>query len=204
MIELCPVFELYGKDDGKCRASSFIDEQTDGLLSALPGNNPITSGPESVTMQAEDNPPNILDEASVTGGRAEDHSVAVNRDGAVEMPTVEKEEDSTDPPEPSPVEEEEGTETQSTKTNADVPSPTKTKEQDTSRTVQTSAGSSKSTTVISSTPTSSGGGNSDGQSSGATPQNAELSNAELPLGLTAVQWAMVGGGVLLAIIVMLM
>lgn len=53
VIEDCPVFDFFTTDfSNGCKVFSSIDEQTSGTLDALPGCNPVTSGPELAVAQS--------------------------------------------------------------------------------------------------------------------------------------------------------
>ncbi|POY75568.1 hypothetical protein BMF94_1190 [Rhodotorula taiwanensis] len=70
VIEECKVFEFYDYEDGKnkCFQTPAIDESVTGTLAALPGCNPISAGPEDVTVCAEKSPPKLFDHITVFGG----------------------------------------------------------------------------------------------------------------------------------------
>ncbi|GAA5987967.1 hypothetical protein JCM10908_007292 [Rhodotorula pacifica] len=72
VIEECKIFELYDYKDAKnmCFQSTAVDEVVTGTLPALPGCNPISAGPDDVTVCAEKNPPKLHDKTTVYGGLA--------------------------------------------------------------------------------------------------------------------------------------
>lgn len=65
-IEDCDVLDLQElntepyTDSPVCRKSHSVDEVVTGVLAALPGNNPIQSGPDDAQMSSDENPPDTF------------------------------------------------------------------------------------------------------------------------------------------------
>ncbi|ORY49289.1 hypothetical protein BCR35DRAFT_297088 [Leucosporidium creatinivorum] len=177
VIEKCTIFDLYDYSDlssNRCQQTSFIDEQVEGLLTALPGNNPYTPGPDRITMLAEDSPPSINGEVTVFGGAVANHTVKANTDGSSD-----------------------GGSTGGSSSAGGGASATN----GSSATKGTSAAATGTGTAkaeASSTGSASSGGSSGGSSSSESTSSEDdgssSASSDLPLGLSALQWGLVGGG----------
>lgn len=181
VIDKCAVFDLYDYSDlstNRCQQEPFLDEQTSGILEALPGNNPYTPGPERITMQAEDSPPSVKEEVTIFGGAVANHTVKANI-----------EEGSADTSEASSTGEGESSATKSSSAGG-------------SATKGTATGTTKADATASSKGGSSGGSTSGSSSSGTTKEednSSESGSSDLPLGLSTLQWGLIGGAVVFLI-----
>ncbi|GAA5987959.1 hypothetical protein JCM10908_007290 [Rhodotorula pacifica] len=91
VIEECKVFDLYDYKDpaNRCFQSAAIDETTAGTLPSLPGCNPISAGPQDVTVCAEKNPPAIKEQITISGRLAGgDHTLPVSAGSSASEPTA--------------------------------------------------------------------------------------------------------------------
>jgi hypothetical protein len=178
------VFDLYDYPAPKetCHQEPFVDEVVSGVLDALPGNNPYTPGPDRITMQTDENPPSINPEVLVFGAN---HTIRANTDGSSDLGTIYGGSASG------------GGDSSATKSGSAGESATK----------GTATETTKAESTSSSGQGSSGGSSGGSSSSGATTSEDNSStsgSSDLPLGLSALQWGLIGGGVVFLIMVGIM